>query len=183
MRRVKSPEDLTIEELRHLLVEKRRKLREQRLERFRRTGRVVTLSSEILPDSLAHLQTQDVAGVDGQDQAQPSRTRRIWDRALLLVEIVAVVSLIFLLFNGLEILNNLNIEFSQALEQPTLTPTPLISAVILPSGHTPPNSPGGAQPNDAEIPEHLRPLVQNIINIPIPTPGPEQGIRLQIGYS
>ena len=180
MRRVKSPEDLTIDELRHLLMEKRRKLREQRLDRFRRTGRVVTLSSEIPSESLEHLHTSEEKLTVFTDQPQISLRRRIWDRSLLFVEILAVIALVFLLFNGLEIINNLNVEFAQALVQPTLTPTPLISAVILPSGHTPPDSPGGAQPNEAEIPEHLRPLVQNIINIPIPTPGPEQAIRLQI---
>jgi sortase A len=77
-------------------------------------------------------------------------------------------------------MRNLNAEVSQALSLPTLTPTPLIAAVVLPSGHTPPNSPGGAQPNEAEIPEHLRPLVQQLANIPIPTPGPQQAIRIQI---
>ena len=180
MRRVKSPEDLTIDELRHLLVEKRRKLREQRLESYRRTGRVVTLSSEILPDSLEHLKTEDESKLSKREYPQVGFFRRIWDRGLLLIEVLAVIGLIFLLFNGLKIINGLNVEFAQALEQPTLTPTALISAVILPSGHTPPDSPGGAQPNDDEIPEHLRPLVQNTINIPIPTPGPEQAIRLQV---
>ena len=67
-----------------------------------------------------------------------------------------------------------------ALEQPTFTPTPLVMAVVLPSGHTPPNATGGARPNEAEIPEHLRPLVQNLATVPLPTPGPEQAIRLQI---
>jgi sortase A len=52
--------------------------------------------------------------------------------------------------------------------------------VVLPSGHTPPNIEGGAQPNEAEIPVHLRPLVQSLANVPIPTPGPEQAIRIQI---
>jgi sortase A len=51
---------------------------------------------------------------------------------------------------------------------------------VLPSGHTPPNSAQGAQPNDAEIPEHLRPLVPSLENIPVPTAGPQQGIRIQI---
>jgi len=180
MRRVKSPEDLTIDELRHLLVKKRRKLREQRLESYRRTGRVVTLSSEILPDSLEHLKTEDESKLSQRDYPQIGFIRRIWDRGLMLVEVLAVIGLIFLLINGVKIINGLNVEFAQALEQPTLTPTALISSVVLPSGHTPPDSPGGAQPNDAEIPEHLRPLVQNTINIPIPTPGPEQAIRLQI---
>jgi sortase A len=63
---------------------------------------------------------------------------------------------------------------------PTLTPTPVIRAVILPSGHTPPDSPGGVRPNDAEIPEHLRPLVQSLANLPVPTAGPQQAVRIQI---
>jgi len=180
MRRVKSPEDLTIDELRHLLVEKRRKLREQRLERFRRSGRVVTVASEIPASNLEPLYTTSDADLERQEASRPSPIRRLWDGLLLVVEITAVVGLVFILFNGLEVLRNLNTEFAQVLEQPTLTPTPLISAVVLPSGHTPPNSPGGAMPNEAEIPEHLRPLVQTLINIPIPTPGPEQAIRIQI---
>jgi sortase A len=52
--------------------------------------------------------------------------------------------------------------------------------VILPSGHTPPNSPGGSQPNEAEIPAHLRPLFLSMAEIPIPTPGPEQATQIQI---
>lgn len=148
MRRVKSPEDLTIEELRFLLVEKRRKLREQRLERFRRSGRVVTLASEIPATSLEHLYTQSGEAIEFSEKP-PSIRRRIWDSTLLLVEVLAVVGLILVLLNGLEIMRDLNVEFAQALEQPTLTPTPLISAVVLPSGHTPPNAPGGAMPNEA----------------------------------
>jgi sortase A len=96
------------------------------------------------------------------------------------VEILAVLGILFVLFNGVSLIRELNQEVASALEQPTLTPTPLIMAVVLPSGHTPPNSPGGAQPNEAEIPEHLGPLVQSLANIPIPTPGPEQAIRIQI---
>ena len=85
-----------------------------------------------------------------------------------------------MLFNGLELIRELNREVAQVLEQPTLTPTPLIKALVLPSGHTPPDSPGGAQPNEAEIPEHLRPLVQSLASVPIPTPSPEQANRIQI---
>lgn len=80
----------------------------------------------------------------------------------------------------MNLIRELNQEVVSALEQPTLTPTPLIVAIVLPSGHTPPTSPGGAQPNEAEIPEHLRPLVQSLANIAVPTPGPQQAIRIQI---
>jgi sortase A len=182
VRKVKSPEDFTEEELRSLLVEKRRKTRQEHLERFRRTGRVVMLAAEVDAASLEHLHSSAVT-----DEAQPTtmqgvrrRGKRIMDGLLLGVEILAVISLVFVLFNGVGILRDLNQQVAQALELPTLTPTPLIVAVVLPSGHTPPTSPGGAKPNEAEIPEHLRPLVQSLASIPIPTPGPEQAIRIQI---
>jgi len=42
-----SVEDLSVEELRRLLVEKRRASRQQRLERFRRTGRVVMVAPDV----------------------------------------------------------------------------------------------------------------------------------------
>ena len=32
----------------------------------------------------------------------------------------------------------------------------------------------------AEIPEHLRPLIQSLAQVPVPTPGPEQAVRIQI---
>jgi sortase A len=111
---------------------------------------------------------------------QPSRRKRVLDGLLLFVELIAVGGLILLLFNGINMMRELNTEVATALEQPTLTPTPLIVAVVLPSGHTPPTSPEGARPNEAEIPQHLKPLVQSLANIPVPTPGPEHAIRIQI---
>nr|NIT54818.1 sortase [Fodinibius sp.]NIW43328.1 sortase [Gammaproteobacteria bacterium]NIY23402.1 sortase [Fodinibius sp.] len=76
----------------------------------------------------------------------------------------------------------LNLESIKAWETslPTLAPTPIIRAVVLPSGHTPPTSPGGTRPNDAEIPEHLRPLSKSLAQVPIPTQSPQHGIRIQI---
>ena len=99
---------------------------------------------------------------------------------MLTVEILAVLGLAGLMLNWFGLLQTLNQEVVIALRQDTLTPTPLITAIVLPGGHTPPTAPGGAQPNEAEIPEHLRPLVQSIANLPIPTPGPAQAIRVQI---
>lgn len=181
MARKKSSDDLSVEELRRMLVEKRRSVRRERLERFRKTGRVVTLTSEVGSPALEDLRagSMEEEQPDGT-RPQRARGRRIFDRLLLTVELLAVVGLVFILFNGVELIRELNSQVAEVLEQPTLTPTPLIMAVVLPSGHTPPTSPGGARPNDAEIPEHLRPLVQSLANIPIPTPGPEQASRLQI---
>jgi len=177
-----SPDDFTLEELRRMLVEKRRASRQDRLERFRRTGRVIVVAPDSEGTTLADLRTGTVIELPESTVTFPvrSRKKRFLDGLLLAVEILAVIGLLFVLFNGVSLIRTLNKEVVAALEQPTLTPTPLIVAVVLPSGHTPPNSPGGAQPNEAEIPDHLRPLVQSLANIPIPTPGPEQAIRIQI---
>jgi len=182
VRKIRSPEELSIDELRHLLVEKRRKMRQEQLERFRKTGRVVTLASDVSPASLDHHVSEALPDTEqeAKNEISRSRRRRFYDGVLLLIEIMAVVGLVLLIVNGAKVLQNLNVQVAQVLEQPTLTPTPLIVAVVLPSGHTPPNSQGGAAPNEAEIPEHLRPLVQVLANVPIPTPGPEQATRIQI---
>ena len=178
MPKTKSPQDLSVNELHWLLVEKRRLARHERLERYRRTGRVVTLASDLESPALDSWST----GVLEEEAAPVKRTRgrRILDGFLLLIELSAVVGFIFILFNGLSVIRELNREVVAVLEQPTLTPTPLIGAVVLPSGHIPPNSPGGTRFNEAEIPEHLRPLVQSLYNAPVSTPGPEQAMRLQI---
>jgi len=175
----KSPQDLSADELRWLLVEKRRAARQSRLERYRRSGRVVLLASDLDKPSLESWRTEEIA-----DEIPPSRApkiiKRVLDGFLLLIEISAFIGFIYIVYSGLNVLKELNQEVVSAIEQPTLTPTPLIAAVVLPSGHTPPNSPGGARFNDAEIPEHLRPLVQSLFNAPLPTPGPAQAVRIQI---
>jgi len=117
---------------------------------------------------------------DEATPGEPSRGRRFFDGLLLLIEISAVAGFLFILFSGLKMLQELNAETIAAIEQPTLTPTALIGAVVLPSGHTPPDAPGGTRFNEQEIPEHLRPLVQSLYNAPVPTPGPEQAVRIQI---
>ncbi|HJS28497.1 MAG TPA: class D sortase [Anaerolineales bacterium] len=182
MARRKGTEDLTIDELRRMLVEKRRAARQDRLTRYRKTGRIVSLAPEAEGTSLEDLRSGSGESLadGGLRAAEPSRRKRVFDRILLAVEVLAILGLGFILFNGMEILRDLNEQVAVVLEQPTLTPTPLIVAAVLPSGHTPPNAPGGAKPNDAEIPEHLRPLVQSLADVTIPTPGPEQASRLQI---
>jgi sortase A len=180
----KRPEDFSEQELRRLLLDKRRVSRQQRLERFRRTGRAVLLAPDLPPATLDEWRTEpatETQSTDAQDEApQPSRRRKWFDRLLVAVEVLAVLGLVGVLLNGLGLLRTLNKEVAAALQQPTLSPTPLVTAVVLPGGHTPPTSPEGAQPNEAEIPAHLRPLVQSLANLPIPTPGLEQAVRIQI---
>jgi sortase A len=178
MARRKSPEDMSVEELRRLLIEKRRGARRERLEHFKRTGRVVDVAPDVLTGSAAVVET---AEGDGEPAPVPaSKRRRFFDRLLLVVEILAVAGLVGILISGLGILQDLNKEVASALVQETLTPTPLVMAVVLPSGHTPPDALGNTRPNLDEIPAHLQPMVQSLANIPVPTAAPDQAIRIQI---
>lgn len=185
MARKKAPEDLSVEELRRLLVEKRRGARKDRLEHFRRTGRVISVAPDLSDfDSQAHQSAPIVDTAEGRESAPetvPANPRRkLIDRILLGVEILAVIGLLVLLMNGLGVLRALNTEVADALNPVTIAPTPLVMAVVLPSGHVPPDAQGNTSPNEAEIPAHLQPLVQSFANIPIPTSAPDQAIRIQI---
>ena len=164
------------------MIEKQRAGRHERIERYRETGRVVRLVSDEEESTWEDLRTSSPAGEKptDPDSEKKRRKKKVIDGFLLAVEILAVLGLVFVLFNGMGILQQLNREVALALEQPTLTPTPLIKAVVLPGGHTPPDSPGGSRPNIEEIPSHLRPVVQSYWEIPVPTPGPNHAIRLQI---
>ena len=178
MSRRKAPEDLTVEELRRLLIEKRRGARRERLEHFRRTGRVVTVPPEFSsPDGLNPVPLVD--GIEESREERP-RSRRFLDSILLAIEILAVIAFVGVLLGGLNMLSVINREALAAQNPNTPQPTPLVMAVVLPSGHTPPDANGNTRPNDAEIPAHLRPMVQSLANIAVPTPGPEQAIRIQI---
>lgn len=178
MPRRKAPEEMSVEELRRLLIEKRRGARRERLEHFKRTGRVVDVAPDVLAESTPVVDTLE----ETTDQAQvpASRRRRVMDRILLTVEVLAVVGLVGVLISGLGILRDLNAEVAAALVQATFTPTPLVMAVVLPSGHTPPDAQGNTRPNIDEIPAHLQPMVQSLANLPIPTAAPDQAIRIQL---
>jgi sortase A len=184
MPRRKAPEDLSVEELRRLLIEKRRGVRKERLEHYRRTGRVV--ADVALPQPFPATDepaTGPVVDTTEKTEAIESpwvKRRSFADRLLLAVEILAVVGLAGILLNGFGLLRTLNQEVAAALNPETPTPTPLVMAVVLPSGHVPPDAQGNTRPNEAEIPEHLRPMVQSLANIPVPTPAPDQAVRLQI---
>jgi sortase A len=181
MARKKAPEDLSLDELRRLLVEKRRGVRRERLEHYRRTGRVVDLA----PDPNLDFSNPSTPVVDTREQAEPAYQpvpprRKFMDRALVIIEVLAVLGLVGVLVSGLGLLRDLNKEVASALNPVTPTPTPLVMAVILPSGHTPPDAQGNTAPNEAEIPAHLRPMVQSLANIPVPTSAPDQAVRIQI---
>jgi sortase A len=176
-------EDLSLEELEALVARKRVEARRERIDRYRRTGRALPQASRPELDQFpANDLSPDIETLEN-GSARPRRrsgAAGILNRGLLFVELGAVAGLLFVVLSGFGALRQLNHEVTSALGVDTPEPTPLITSVVLPSGHTPPTSPGGAQPNEAEIPANLRPLVQSLASIPIPTVGPEQARSLNL---
>lgn len=170
-------EDLSIDQLEAILAQKRLEARGARLRQFRRSGRAVRLRRDLDPvTGLKGYRAENEAGAQDDQPAAPLREGA--SKLLLGVEVAAVLGLLFVLFSGVGALRSLNQEVSAA--RLPASPTPLITAVVLPSGHTPPTAPGGAQPNESEIPQHLRPLVQSMPAPEIPTPSVAQAQRIYI---
>jgi sortase A len=174
-----SIEDYSIEELEAILARKKREAHATRLQRFRETGRALSIA-ETAEDVDVELQKGESDGDQKSRINLGNVFRSAFNRMLLWVEILAVFGMAFLFFKGFGLLQVLNREAEQAMALPTSTATPLITAIVLPSGHMPPTSPGGARPNDAEIPENLRPFVQSLPQLPVPTPGPEHARQIRI---
>jgi sortase A len=190
-------EELSIDELEEILAIRKRETREARLKRLRAEGRVLDVPEAVAAASDQSLAPQRATSTlawrskvsEFYEEEKPRRhfgpsaqTLRRWrDRALLLVEVGAIVGLIliFISVQQTRVETNDTAIAAQPV-QPTPVPTPLINAIVLPSGHRPPTAPGGAAPNDDEIPAHLRAYAQSITPQPIPTPGPGQPTRLQI---
>jgi len=177
--RSKRVEDLSVPELEAALAQRRVDARRLRLEQFRATGRALRLEAPA-DRGWPNPPQGDELGEAPSDEPILTRRRTFLNRTLLLVEIGAVAGLALILFSGLGALRLLNAEVAAALEGPMALATPLIRVVVLPSGHTPPTSPGGAQPNEAEIPENLRPYVESLPVVGLPTPGPEQATIIHI---
>ncbi len=185
MARKVRPEELSERELNRLLAEKKRQSRQKRLDAFRRTGRLMevapppdqTATSALLEDFIMEDTPNAPAS---QAEVKQERRKRRFDRLLFVIEVAAILGLVFLVLNGVSVVQDLNRQFADALVQPTFTPTPLVRAVVLPSGHTPPTAEGGARFNEAEIPEHLRPLHQSFASAPPPASRPEQAIQIVI---
>ncbi|MFN2298389.1 MAG: sortase [Anaerolineales bacterium] len=161
--------DLSIEELERLLAAKRQAARRERIRRFSRSGRAVFTEPPVAAETPA------------VPSAEAPRARKsLLDRVLLAVEIGAVIVLGLVVLQFIFRLQELNRDSLALVLAGTPSPTPLITAVVLPSGHTPPDSPGGSAPNDAEVPADLRPKMQSYLSLAVPTRGPEQPQRLDL---
>jgi len=199
MRDRRPVDELSIEELEEIL---RIRKAEARLERLRKvkgqlppvdplTQETPPSPTKPLPDE--HLRYQGEGASAGfrarpvEEMPQDRVARRLhvnwgWvrDKGLLILELGALAGLLIVLLGTWATLQEINQEARQHQQEqlPTPTSTPLIQTVILPGGHTPPDSPGGPAP--AAIPTHLRDLVDSITPLPAPTPGPEHATRIRI---
>ncbi len=105
MARQREVEDFSAAELRQLLMQKSRAEREARLEAYRRSGRIVQTDQTIDFNTLS----SDLDEEEYTPRRRNTRKRRGgMDKFLLLVEIVAVAGLLFIIFNGANLLKNLN---------------------------------------------------------------------------
>jgi sortase A len=181
MPRKKTLEELSSDELRQLLVEKRRAERDARLDAYRKSGRVIRVEGEQAPSpTLLEIEEEEQNSPSDLRKRARARRKSSFDKVLYGVEVVAILGLFFILFNGAKLLTNLNKEFASELNTNNLTPTALITAVVLPSGHTAPVEGVEVLPNTSEIPEHLQAIMQTYENLPIPTPGPQTARQMQI---
>ena len=172
---MKHEQQLTDDELHELLMQRKIRSREARVAAYRAAGRIVDAdNAPINEDLIYNTETKTIERVSG------SRTFRKLDVILLVIEILAVIGVVLLLGRGSTILRSLNEEASKAFTVPTVTPTALIQAVVLPGGHTAPDAVGNTSFNESEIPEHLRGLVnvQSTAVVPVDT---DSGRIIRIG--
>ncbi len=181
-------EELSVQELEHLLYRKKRTERRLRLRRLREMGRVVDVPHLPAPDhqgmGASVALTSSYATIP---PSPPGLARRIANKGLLLVEVTAVVGLLYILFNLWTTQRELNRELAAAqqaeaigLALPTAAPTPVIDLVVLPTGHRYVEGRSPEPVESGDIPAHLLPVMQAYQPPPLPTPGPEQARVIQI---
>lgn len=181
----RTAEELSIAELEALISRKRLETRQSQLERFRQSGRIITLGPPEAvrcepANSLDPNLLESPIIVAEASEARSARIRRGANRVLFFFEVAAGIAFVAILILGIGKLRLINRASLSAMTGPPAAPTPLIRAVVLPSGHTPPTSPGGSRFNEEEIPEHLRPIAQSYAAIAIPTAGVDQARSISI---
>lgn len=201
----KTVDDLSVKELEQALYRKKRQQRLQRLERLQQDGRLVIVDGLAAPNPAPPPLPRPAATPTGamrnyvldvteEETAVPHpqrpgiQWRWITNKLLLLIEIGAILGLIFVLATLWLTRQELNQELTQvqqvqvaSIALPTPTATAIIGLVVLPSGHKPPVNGRPVEAGEAgDIPAHLMPAMNAYIPPPIPTPGPEQARRVEI---
>ena len=204
-------DELSVKELQQLLYLKKRARRRARWQRLKSQGRVVDVahlaSPKGSPPPLARPHARPTGALARYTlQAERAEVkaaestlarlfrrdiaywRRFANRLLLVVEVLAFAGFLAAVAVFWQAMSELNRDANRsadvviaALSAPTPSPTPIIGAVVLPSGHRPPQSGRPPQPGEAGgVPDHLLPLIEAYEPPPAPTPGAEQARRIQI---
>ncbi|MCP4422995.1 MAG: sortase [Chloroflexi bacterium] len=202
---MRETDNLTVAELQETLYRKKRAQRHQRLQRLKESGRVVEVAGIQPPNPdpppLARpaavptgamrqytLELEAEAETETETERPFIQWRWVMNKLLLVVEITAVLGLVFVLASLWGTRQELNRELaqtqreeSQSLALPTPTATPVIDVAILPSGHKPPVNGRPPEPGEAgDIPAHLLPAINAYVPPPVPTPSVQQARRIQI---
>lgn len=119
-------DEYTEEELRTILCERFRVARQERLKEFHRSGKTRPQESFL---SSTRTPTNKF-----EDQAR--RERSGFGDLLKVIEVGLLLGFMLLGWSGWKMLGNLNRQTRSSWQVPVVTPTPLITPVVLPSGHT-----------------------------------------------
>ncbi len=153
------PNDLSIEELEQLLAEKR--ARQRFAARLAKTPNLLEQGVEKVSEAGARHKPQ-------------INLRRVGNRALLGVEIFAVLGLIVAgvgIYLRLQELNQESAQVqAQARSQQPGAGGPEAVATL----------PGSSQPPSAVTPERFKGIIQQVVPVAIPTPGPQEPVRIVI---
>lgn len=189
-------DELSIEELEQILRVRKAQARQERLRHLAENGRRKPGAPITKEVERPNIPTEDldyesfVYDRDVELDAGTGKTLR--DRLLLGIEMLAVVGIVAVLIFAAMQLRDINADAASeqaaavesAIDLPTATATPIISAVVLPGGHTVTETGEGrqAQPNYEEVPAHLRPMVEQQFAGPVivPTPGPGNALSVRI---
>lgn len=178
-------DDISIEELEHLIATKKREARIKQMQRMQKMGRIIE-SEQV--ELLGTMTISNSLNSDSNDKQKIKKSMeytiikpRIWSKVtnagLILVEVAIVIALVFIgteMFSGIGNLQQETAKTQRIAEAkqreliPTLEPTPQLTLtnVVLPTGHTPPNQVGGGQFNFDEIPAQMRSLIANQVFLP-----------------
>lgn len=169
------------DELRRMLYERYRVARKERIAQFRRSGKIERFAPASISDPHEPLHQEQPYG-EKQHLRQDERAQLNsgLSKALKFIEFGAVIVLLIFAANGLRALKTLNQTTLETLRLPEITPTPLITPVLLPSSHTTVDYSYTPPKKDNFAHGYDRSLDSPQFNIPAPTPASEFATRIQI---
>ncbi|TLN17847.1 hypothetical protein FDZ74_07265, partial [bacterium] len=143
---MRAANELTEFEIVALLHERVKASRRARLQKFRQTGRIISIVDD--PDPARQFYPITALNLD---ESQSQTNRRLGKDSsanvvLRTIEIISLICLIAIIVYGRRTLLTLNTRSRTDWGSFPTTPTPMIRTLVLPDGHTPPTSPGGARP-------------------------------------